>query len=65
MSLSREEWEALPQRVKDYIHELEANADPAGTVREVFALRENVRALQVLLERARRELRDQATDPRE
>lgn len=48
--ITREEWEALPQKVKDYIRDLECQADPAGTVREAFAQRENARALACMIE---------------
>ena len=37
----------LPKRLRDYIHDLETNADPAGTVREVFALKENQKRLEM------------------
>jgi len=36
----------LPKRLRDYIHDLETDCDPAGTIREVFALRENQKALE-------------------
>jgi hypothetical protein len=37
---------SLPQPLRDYIHELEARADPAGTVRELVQLRDTNAALQ-------------------
>lgn len=37
---------ALPASVRDYIHGLEANADPAGMVRENVQLRDANRGLQ-------------------
>jgi hypothetical protein len=40
-----EQINALPDEVRDYIHHLEANCDPAGVLQENFNLRENVRGL--------------------
>lgn len=37
----------LPKRLRDYIHDLETDCDPAGTIREVFALKENQKMLEV------------------
>ena len=45
---------ALPAPVRSYIHELVANADPAGTVRDLTIARDTVRAL----ESSNRALRD-------
>jgi uncharacterized coiled-coil DUF342 family protein len=36
---------ALPDRVRNYIHNLEARCDPAGDVQELVCLRENCKAL--------------------
>ena len=60
--LLMEDWEPLPQRVKDYICDLETNADPAGTVREAFALRQNCEALSLKVEQLRAELRGGGDD---
>jgi len=35
----------LPEKIRDYIHDIEANGDPAGTIQENACLRENVKAL--------------------
>jgi hypothetical protein len=45
---------ALPERLRRYIHDLETNADPAGTVRDAFAQRENCKALEAELVPLRR-----------
>lgn len=44
-----EEINILPERVRAYIHHLETDADPSGTLRENFQLREQVGALQRLV----------------
>jgi hypothetical protein len=36
---TQEEWQALPPRIRDYIHHLETRCDPAGDLRAVFALK--------------------------
>lgn len=36
---------ALPERVRRYIHDLETRCDPSGEVRELFAAKENMRGL--------------------
>lgn len=36
---------ALPESVRRYIHDLETNADPAGTIREAICQKENAMAL--------------------
>ncbi|MCP5019611.1 MAG: hypothetical protein GY938_30660 [Ketobacter sp.] len=41
-----EEINKLPKRLRDYIHDLETDCDPAGTIREVFALKENQKVLE-------------------
>lgn len=41
----------LPQRVRDYIHWLETDADPQGTIRENFRLRDENKNLRVECER--------------
>jgi len=35
----------LPPRLRDYIHALETNCDPAGLIQKVFALETQVAAL--------------------
>jgi len=40
---------ALPEPVRKYIHDLETRCDPAGDVRTIAILRENVRALEAKL----------------
>ena len=35
----------LPEKVRGYIHDIEANGDPAGTIQDNACLRENVKAL--------------------
>lgn len=42
---------ALPQRVRDYIHHLETDADPAGDKWRLAAAEENLAALSVHLAR--------------
>lgn len=46
----------LPERLRSWIHDLETNADPAGTLRENFVLRENVAALGAKVEEAEMQL---------
>jgi len=46
---------ALPEPIRRYVHDMESNADPAGTVREVTQLRDLVRELSA----SNRMLRDQ------
>ena len=43
--MTPEEINALPTRVKQYIHDLETNADPAGTIQDLAAQKENCAAL--------------------
>lgn len=43
---------ALPEGLRDYIHRLEANTDPAGMVRENVVLRERVAQLERMIEEA-------------
>jgi hypothetical protein len=40
---------ALPNRVRGYIHDLETRYDPSGDVRSLACARENIEALTVLL----------------
>ena len=39
---------ALPEPVRQYIHDLETNADPAGIVRELTIARDTIRSLEML-----------------
>lgn len=55
--LESAEVNALPERVRRYIMWLETEADPAGTLRENFCLRENVAGLQEKVTCYRNELR--------
>ena len=43
---------ALPERLRSWVHRLETDADPAGTLRENFVLREAVAALGAKVEKA-------------
>ena len=62
--LLMEDWHPLPQRVKDYIRDLETNVDPAGTVRDAFALRQNCEALSLKVQELRAALaKAQAAPP--
>ena len=40
---------ALPEKLRSYIHALSTRCDPAGEVQELVCLRENVKALEVQL----------------
>ena len=42
----------LPERLRSWIHHLETDADPAGTLRENFVLREAVAALGAKADKA-------------
>lgn len=57
MDLTPAQWNALPAYIRDYVHHLETDADPAGTLRENYALRQNVAALCDKVERLRRMIR--------
>lgn len=48
--MSPDEINALPERVRAYIHELEATADPSGDRRELIFMREQNQQLQRLIE---------------
>lgn len=41
---------ALPEPVRRYIHDLETRCDPAGEVRAIAVLRQNVQALDLPLD---------------
>jgi len=41
---------ALPEPIRIYLHDLETICDPAGMVQEIALLKENIKALQKLLE---------------
>lgn len=51
---------ALPDPIRHYIHQLETRTDPAGDVRRIAELKDQVEALQVLLVAAKAE-REQLT----
>lgn len=44
--MTAEEYAALPKAARDYIHQIETNADPAGMVRENMQLRDTNEALE-------------------
>ncbi len=53
---------SLPDPVRHYIHQLQTRTDPAGDVRRIAELKDQVEALQVLLAAAKAEneaLKDQ------
>lgn len=56
--MTPEEINALPDRVRLYIHELETNADPAGLVQENMLLKDQTRQLDSMIARLRREVTD-------
>lgn len=43
---------ALPKPLRQFIHYLETNADPAEMVRENFQLRDQIKALEIALAEA-------------
>ena len=43
---TRENLDALPEPLRRYIHDLQANADPVGPMRESFRLRQEIAALR-------------------
>lgn len=49
---------ALPEPVREYIHNLETHADPAGTVRDLTIAKDTIRALEA----SNRMLRDDKAD---
>lgn len=50
-ALLASEINALPERVRRYIHDLETNADPAGDKWRILALEETVIGLQAEIKR--------------
>lgn len=46
--MTPEEVNALPPKVKDYIHALSTRCDPAGDIQELVCRREQVKALEIL-----------------
>jgi len=52
---------ALPEHVRRYVHDIEANCDPAGTVRDNVLLRDQLAAIEAKLAQAERE-RDEWQD---
>lgn len=55
ISVLAREINALPERVRSFIHDLEARADPAGDVRRAHVAEENAAALAVEVERLQQE----------
>ena len=53
--MNAEEINALPERLRKYVHALETECDPAGTIRENFRLREENAMLRFECERLSRE----------
>ena len=51
---------ALPEPLRAYIHELETNADPAGTVRDNTILRDQLSGLQIMFRKSQDALSAQA-----
>lgn len=47
---------ALPEKVRHFIHDLESRCDPAGELQELACLRQNVAALSAALVEARAQL---------
>ncbi len=54
--MTPKEINALPERVRLYIHALETNADPAGMVQENVLLRDQTKALDAMIARLKSEL---------
>lgn len=44
---------ALPDPLRRFIHDIETNCDPAGLVRENYALKLQVRAVEAMVARSR------------
>lgn len=63
--VTKEDWEQLPQRVRDYIRDLETNADPGATVQDLYAVRENYDGTILTLSKVYRAFRDAQKDRRE
>lgn len=57
-ALPKSAWDKLPQLTKDYIHDLETNADPGGTVQDLFAAKQNIEVLTAQLAEAEAKLAD-------
>lgn len=53
--MTAEEINLLPEKVRDYIHNLETNCDPAGNLKTIAALNENIKSLNVKLNNKRYE----------
>jgi len=49
---------ALPQPLRDYIHDLETRADPAGDVAQIAFLKETVDALVIRVRELEQEISD-------
>lgn len=54
--MTPEEINALPDRVRQYIHDLETNADPAGTIQDNALLKDQTRELDAMIARLKKEL---------
>ena len=50
--MTAEEVNALPEKARDYIHQLATNADPSGMVRENMQLRDVNKGLQIMYRKA-------------
>jgi len=53
--MTPDEINALPERVRQYIHDLETNADPAGTIQENALLKDQTRELDAVIARLKKE----------
>lgn len=51
--MGSDEINALPDRIRAYIHDLETRCDPSGELRELVCRREQVEALSVVIARLR------------
>ena len=55
--MTPDEINALPERVRLYIHDIETQCDPAGMVAENTLLRDQVRALDAMIARLKSQLK--------
>lgn len=56
--LDAAEVNGLPDRVRQYIYDLETNADPAGTVQDLALLKDQTKQLDAMIARLKKELKD-------
>jgi hypothetical protein len=56
--ITREEFATLPENVRRYIHMIETDCDPSGTIRSEMHLRDQVQALELRVQ----ELQDPASE---